>query len=97
MYKFNPDAVMSGFARGGSDRPMTMEDVQARQERLKALGLDNSLLGDLNAMAGQAAQFRGQLKGQAMDSLLSSLGGSEAALGSAAGSAASSGALAAAL
>ena len=82
--------------------PLTLEDVQARQERLDQLGLGEGMLGRLNQWSGDMVKQRDALRTQVKTSLMDAVGmksgaasgaGGQAALGSAAKGSTASGAL----
>lgn len=85
--------------------PLTLEDVQARQERLDQLGLGEGMLGRLNQWSGDMVKQRDELRTQVKTSLMDAVGmksgaasaassaGGQAALGSAAKGSAASGVL----
>lgn len=79
--------------QSGSDK-LTIEDIEARRKRLKALGAEDSMVGRLNDSAGKLVGTRDQIQSQAKEYLANQVGLSGLTGGAgAAGSSAATGAL----
>lgn len=56
-------------------RALTIDDIEARRKRLKAMGANDTALGQVNDFAGGVVQARDDFRNSVRSSLLDSVGG----------------------